>query len=166
MRRKPRLSTLARMCIARTAFEVMPRYPGPQAIGSIALRVVKHPISPSRISVEAALRSVATSCRNLEHTTFSSSAPAALQKGTAAPFSVLMVDGVVGGLWQRRREGKVLRVQVEAFGQLSQQQRTQLAGQVSRIGEILEFVSDVVQELGSEREIGYVQRILQVRGRR
>src|SRR5258707_2891461 len=47
MRRKPRLSTLARMCIARTAFEVMPRYSGPQAIGSIALRVVRHAISPS-----------------------------------------------------------------------------------------------------------------------
>ena len=64
-------------------------------------------------------------------------APAALQKGTAAPFAVLMIDGVVGGLWQRRRKGKVLHVQVDAFSQLSRQQRTMLEAQAARVGEIL-----------------------------
>jgi carboxylate-amine ligase len=29
------------------------------------------------------------------------------------------------------------------------------------IGEILEFVSDVVEELGSREEIGYIERILE-----
>jgi hypothetical protein len=66
-----------------------------------------------------------------------SSAPAALQRGTAAPFAVLVVDGVVAGLWQRRREGKMLRVQVEAFDQLSKHQRTLLEAQAVRTGEIL-----------------------------
>ncbi len=65
------------------------------------------------------------------------SAPAALRQGTAAPFAVLMVDGVVAGLWQRRRAGKVLRVQVDPFSQLSTQERTMLEAQAVRIGEIL-----------------------------
>lgn len=66
-----------------------------------------------------------------------SSAPAALQKGTAAPFSVLLIDGVVGGLWQRRRIGTVLQVQVDPFRALSKQERSLLAEQVARIGQIL-----------------------------
>ena len=47
------------------------------------------------------------------------------------------IDGVVGGLWQRRRAGKVLRMQVEAFSQLSGRRRTMLEAQAARVGEIL-----------------------------
>ena len=42
-------------------------------------------------------------------------APAPLRKGTAAPFSVVLIDGVVGGLWQRKRRGGGFDVRVATF---------------------------------------------------
>jgi len=61
-------------------------------------------------------------------------APAALQAGTAAPFPVLVVDGVVAGLWQRRQHGRRLELRVDAFRPLGARQRRRLAEQVERIG--------------------------------
>ena len=39
--------------------------------------------------------------------------------------------------------------------------QTEVPGARSLIGEILEFVGDVVDELGSQEEIGYIRRILE-----
>jgi hypothetical protein len=63
-------------------------------------------------------------------------APAALRKGTAAPFSVLLVEGVVAGLWERRARGKQLEVRVHAFDGLSATQQREVERQAVRIGEI------------------------------
>lgn len=65
-----------------------------------------------------------------------STAPAALQRGTAAPFSVVLVDGIVGGLWERRRRGSVLEVRVHAFDGLNARQREALEQQAHRIAEV------------------------------
>jgi len=63
-----------------------------------------------------------------------SHAPAALQAGTAAPFPVLVVDGVVAGLWQRRQHGRRLELRVDPFRPLTSRQRRRLAEQAERIG--------------------------------
>ena len=57
--------------------------------------------------------------------------------GTAAPFNVVLVDGVVGGLWSRQRRGKRIEIRVGAFRPLTRGQQAQAAEQASRIGEIL-----------------------------
>jgi len=66
-----------------------------------------------------------------------SEAPSDLQKGTAAPYSVLLLDGVVGGLWSRTRRGKTLELQVDAFEKLSAAQTEAVETQAHRIGEII-----------------------------
>jgi hypothetical protein len=70
-------------------------------------------------------------------------APPELRKGTAAPFCVLLVDGVVGGLWARRRRGNVLAVQVGAFSSLTRAQQRQVRRQAERIAEILEATAEI-----------------------
>jgi hypothetical protein len=66
------------------------------------------------------------------------SLPAALRKsGTAAPFNVLLVDGVVAGLWSRKRRGQRIEIRVGAYRALTRKQQVQAADQATRIGEIL-----------------------------
>jgi hypothetical protein len=65
--------------------------------------------------------------------------PPELKKGTAAPFPVVLIDGVVAGLWDRQRHGRTLDVAVGAFSPLDAAQRQQVEQQVQRIGEILEL---------------------------
>jgi winged helix DNA-binding protein len=70
-------------------------------------------------------------------------APAPLHRGTAAPFAVVLIDGVVGGVWERRVRGTRLDVRVDAFATLSSQQRREIERQAARIGEILELRTEV-----------------------
>jgi hypothetical protein len=63
-------------------------------------------------------------------------APAALRGGTAAPFAVVLVDGVVGGLWDRRKRGGQLEVRVHTFVALDSAQEREVERQVQRVGEI------------------------------
>lgn len=51
---------------------------------------------------------------------------------------MLLVNGIVAGVWHHRRSGRKLDVTVEPFGPLTAAQRRQLDDQVTRIGEILE----------------------------
>jgi hypothetical protein len=69
-------------------------------------------------------------------------APDALQAGTAAPFAVVLVDGMVGGLWERRKRGKVLHIRVDPFSALDAQRKRDLEVEVTRVGEILETEVD------------------------
>ncbi|HKF18272.1 MAG TPA: winged helix DNA-binding domain-containing protein [Candidatus Dormibacteraeota bacterium] len=56
----------------------------------------------------------------------------------AGPMPVLLVDGVVAGVWQRRRSGRRIDVRVEPFGPLTTRQQERLEEEVTRIGEILQ----------------------------
>jgi Winged helix DNA-binding domain len=65
-----------------------------------------------------------------------------LNPGTAATrakgnFQVLLVDGVVGGLWHQKRAGRRVAVTVEPFVRLTKARRAALDEQVDRIGTIL-----------------------------
>ncbi|MGW0229940.1 winged helix DNA-binding domain-containing protein [Actinopolymorpha singaporensis] len=53
-------------------------------------------------------------------------------------FQVLLVDGVVGGLWHQRRSGRRIAVSVEPLVDLTPAQRGELDLQVCRVGEVLQ----------------------------
>jgi hypothetical protein len=53
-------------------------------------------------------------------------------------FQVLLLDGVVGGLWHQRRSGRRLDITVEPLAPLTAARRRELDDQVERVGEILE----------------------------
>jgi hypothetical protein len=52
-------------------------------------------------------------------------------------FQVLLVDGVVGGLWHQKRSGRRVALTVEPFERLTKPRRRDLDEQVDRIGTIL-----------------------------
>jgi Winged helix DNA-binding domain len=56
----------------------------------------------------------------------------------AGPLPVLLVDGVVVGIWERRRSGRRFDLRVEPFVRLGAGQRAAVQVQAARIGEILE----------------------------
>ncbi|MFC9746134.1 winged helix DNA-binding domain-containing protein [Streptomyces niveus] len=63
----------------------------------------------------------------------------ALAGGQAGNFPVLLIDGVVAGVWHQRRSGKWLDVTVEPLpGMLTAARRAELEEQVERTGEILQ----------------------------
>ncbi len=58
--------------------------------------------------------------------------------GQAGNYPVLLIDGVVAGVWHQRRSGRKIDVTVEPLTRLTGHQRRALDAQVERIGEILE----------------------------
>ena len=62
----------------------------------------------------------------------------ARKMGTAAPFNVVLVNGVVAGVWERKSRGKLIEVRVDTFTPLSKRQKELAAQQAVRIGEILQ----------------------------
>jgi hypothetical protein len=54
---------------------------------------------------------------------------------------VVVVDGIVAGLWQQRRTGRRLEIRVEAFQPLNAHQHQELEAAVARVGEIVEAQS-------------------------
>ncbi|MFJ8883376.1 winged helix DNA-binding domain-containing protein [Streptomyces sp. NPDC102402] len=62
----------------------------------------------------------------------------ALAGGQAGNFPVLLVDGVVAGVWHQRRSGKRIAVTVEPLRPLTAGRRRELEAQVERVGEVLE----------------------------
>lgn len=58
--------------------------------------------------------------------------------GQAGNYPVLIIDGVVTGVWHQRRSGKWIDVTVEPLTMLSAPHRRALQAQVDRIAEILE----------------------------
>ncbi|MBB5953510.1 truncated hemoglobin YjbI [Saccharothrix tamanrassetensis] len=62
----------------------------------------------------------------------------ALAGGQAGNYPVLLVDGVVAGVWHQRRSGSRIAVTVEPFGELTAAQRRGLDARVERVGEFLE----------------------------
>jgi hypothetical protein len=67
----------------------------------------------------------------------------ALAKGQAGPVPLLLIDGVVAGVWHQRRSGRRLAVTVEPFGRFGAARRGALEAQVERIGEILEATPEL-----------------------
>jgi hypothetical protein len=58
--------------------------------------------------------------------------------GQAGNYPVLLVDGVVGGVWHQRRSGRTLAITVEPLRALTATQRRQLEEDVERVGAVLQ----------------------------
>jgi hypothetical protein len=59
-------------------------------------------------------------------------------------YPVLLVDGVVAGVWHQRRRGRRTTVTVEPLGRLTARQEGELGEQVKRVGEVLEAEGELV----------------------
>lgn len=68
----------------------------------------------------------------------------ALGGGQAGNYPVLLVDGVVAGVWHQRRRGRRTTVTVEPLAPLTARQERELAEQVERVGEVLEATAELV----------------------
>lgn len=64
-----------------------------------------------------------------------------LTRGGIGNLPVVVVDGIVAGLWQQQRSGQRLEIRVEAFQPLSLHQHQELVAAVTRVGEVLEAES-------------------------
>ncbi|MEU8422795.1 winged helix DNA-binding domain-containing protein [Micromonospora sp. NPDC048835] len=62
----------------------------------------------------------------------------ALNGGQAGNYPVLLVDGVVAGVWHQRRSGRSIHITVEPLQTLSAARQRALGEEVERIGDILE----------------------------
>ncbi|MFC8140704.1 winged helix DNA-binding domain-containing protein [Streptomyces paradoxus] len=68
----------------------------------------------------------------------------ALGGGQAGNYPVLVVDGVVAGVWHQRRRGRRTTVTVEPLVPLTARQERELGEQVERVGEVLEATAELV----------------------
>jgi hypothetical protein len=57
---------------------------------------------------------------------------------TPSQLQVLLVDGVVAGLWERKAKGARVDIKVESWVELNKRQKGQLEEEAVRVGEILE----------------------------
>ena len=58
--------------------------------------------------------------------------------GQAGNYPVLLVDGVVGGVWHQRRSGRKLAITVEPLCELTAPHRRQLDDEVGLVGAVME----------------------------
>ncbi|WP_338204491.1 crosslink repair DNA glycosylase YcaQ family protein [Candidatus Nephthysia bennettiae] len=63
--------------------------------------------------------------------------------GGTGRFPVLLVDGRVAGVWERRQRGRRLEVRVDVFGRLGRQQSRQLQMEAARIGAFDEIEAEL-----------------------
>jgi hypothetical protein len=69
----------------------------------------------------------------------------ALSGGQAGNYPVLLVDGVVAGVWHQRRRGRRTTVTVEPVGRrLTAGRERELREQVERVGDVLEAEAELV----------------------
>lgn len=68
----------------------------------------------------------------------------ALAGGQAGNFPLLLVDGVVAGVWHQRRQGRRTTVTVEPLRKLTARQERELGARVERVGEVLEAQAELV----------------------
>ncbi|MFF4832108.1 winged helix DNA-binding domain-containing protein [Streptomyces sp. NPDC001315] len=69
----------------------------------------------------------------------------ALAGGQAGNYPVLLVDGVVAGVWHQRRRGRRMTVTVEPLGRLTARQERELRERAVRVGEVLEAAPELVE---------------------
>jgi hypothetical protein len=63
--------------------------------------------------------------------------------GQAGNYPVLLVDGVVGGVWHQRRSGRKLAITVEPLRELTAAQRRQLGDEVDLVGTVMEAAPEL-----------------------
>jgi Winged helix DNA-binding domain len=79
----------------------------------------------------------AIGCHPRERLFAGHAADRALSRGQAGTLPVLLVDGVVAGVWHQKRSGRRLALTVEPLLQLTAQQRSELEDQAEQVGALL-----------------------------
>jgi hypothetical protein len=67
----------------------------------------------------------------------------ALARAQAGNYPVLLLDGVVGGVWHQKRSGRRVLITVEPLGRLTKAQRVGLEAEVERLGAIVQAPPDL-----------------------
>lgn len=80
----------------------------------------------------------AVGCHPRERVFPGRAAERALARGQAGNYPVLLIGGVVAGVWHQRRAGKAIAITVEPLQTLTAAQRRELDEQVERIGVFLD----------------------------
>ncbi|WP_327040785.1 winged helix DNA-binding domain-containing protein [Micromonospora ureilytica] len=93
---------------------------------------------PSGLRLLPYFDAYAVGCHPRERLFPGAAADRALAGGQAGNYPVLLVDGVVAGVWHQRRSGRSIRVTVEPLGTLGAARQRALGEEVERVGEILE----------------------------
>ncbi|MEU8405798.1 winged helix DNA-binding domain-containing protein [Micromonospora sp. NPDC048842] len=93
---------------------------------------------PSGLRLLPYFDAYAVGCHPRERLFPDAAAERALAGGQAGNYPVLLVDGVVVGVWHQRRSGRSIRVTVEPLRTLGAAQQRALGAEAERIGEILE----------------------------
>ncbi|MGW3792869.1 winged helix DNA-binding domain-containing protein, partial [Micromonospora arida] len=94
--------------------------------------------SPSGLRLLPYFDAYAVGCHPRERLFPGAAAERALAGGQAGNYPVLLVEGVVAGVWHQRRSGRSIRVTVEPLRTLGAAQQRALGEEVERVGEILE----------------------------
>jgi Winged helix DNA-binding domain len=63
--------------------------------------------------------------------------PGLTPTGQAGNYPILLVDGVVGGVWHQRRSGRKLTITVEPLRELTATHRRQLDDEVDLVGAVM-----------------------------
>ncbi|MBQ1034979.1 winged helix DNA-binding domain-containing protein [Micromonospora sp. C81] len=93
---------------------------------------------PSGLRLLPYFDAYAVGCHPRERLFPGAAAERALAGGQAGNYPVLLVDGVVAGVWHQRRSGRSIRVTVEPLRTLDAARQRELAEEVERVGEILD----------------------------
>ncbi|MET8041978.1 winged helix DNA-binding domain-containing protein [Micromonospora sp. NPDC005215] len=93
---------------------------------------------PSGVRLLPYFDAYAVGCHPRERLYPGAAAERALAGGQAGNYPVLLVDGVVAGVWHQRRSGRTIHVTVEPLRTLGAARQRELAEEVERVGEILE----------------------------
>ncbi|MET8358489.1 winged helix DNA-binding domain-containing protein [Micromonospora sp. NPDC005171] len=93
---------------------------------------------PSGLRLLPYFDAYAVGCHPRERLFPGAAAERALAGGQAGNYPVLLVDGVVAGVWHQRRSGRSIRVTVEPLRTLDAAGQRALGEEVERVGEILE----------------------------
>ena len=67
----------------------------------------------------------------------------ALAGAQAGNYPVLLLDGVIGGVWHQKRSGRRVKITVEPLGRLTKAQRAGLEVEVERVGAIVQAQPDL-----------------------
>ncbi|MEU5903402.1 winged helix DNA-binding domain-containing protein [Micromonospora sp. NPDC047467] len=93
---------------------------------------------PSGLRLLPYFDAYAVGCRPRERLYPGGAAERALSRGQAGNYPVLLVDGVVAGVWHQRRSGRAIHVTVEPLRALDSGRQRALEEEVERVGQILE----------------------------
>ncbi|MFI0794367.1 winged helix DNA-binding domain-containing protein [Micromonospora rubida] len=96
------------------------------------------PVPPQGVRLLPYFDAYPVGCHPRERLFPGPAAQRALSGGQAGNFPVLLIDGVVAGIWHLRRSGRKLNITVEPLAALTVAERQELDDQAKRVGEILE----------------------------